>query len=100
MYAVKQATITSQSLSRCYDDRMDAAAHQPIGGHFNATGLDRGSQVVEDAIGHILVKGPFVAKAPQVLLETLQFNNRRTRDIADGDGGEIRLTGHGAQARE
>src|SRR6202011_513406 len=38
--------------------------------------------------------------APQVLLEALELDDRRARNVGDGDRREIGLAGHGADAGE
>lgn len=55
-------------------------------------------QVVEDTINHVLVKGPFPTKRPEVELEGFQLNTDLIRHIANTNGGEVRLAGARADA--
>ena len=63
-------------------------------------GRDRGHEVVEDAIRHILVERPFVAVGPEIELEGLELHDRLVGNVFDAHGREVGLPRHGAEARE
>jgi len=69
------------------DDR-----HPPRPHHFH--------QVVEDRVHHRFVKDPFVAEGEEIELQAFHLYAVPIGDVTNGDGREIRLPGHGAQAGE
>ncbi len=71
-----------------------------LGGQAHETGLGGGDQVVQHAVGHVLVEMPFVAERPDIQLQALQFHAFLVGDVIQDQGGEIRLAGLGAQAGE
>ena len=83
-----------------HDVGEDAAAHVELGGEAHETGLGGGNQVVQHAVGHILMEMPFVAESPDVQLQALQLHAFFVGDVIQDQGGEIRLAGLGAQAGE
>jgi hypothetical protein len=79
---------------------VDAAAHVPVGADAGITrggGLD---DVVEDRVGHLFVERAFVAVAPHVHLQALQFHAELVGHDLDRELGEIGLAGERAQAGE
>ena len=86
-------------MPRC-DHRVDAAADVEVGHHLDEVRLERRDEVVEDPVGHRLVKDALVPIGPQVEFEALQLNTAVFRYIPDPDGGEVGLAGHGADAGE
>src|SRR5262245_17851535 len=82
------------------DHRVDAAADPEITHHGHAARPDRGHQVVEDAVGDVLVEVSLVAERPEVELQRLQLDAQARRDVLDADGREVRLPGPRAQAGE
>src|SRR5205807_5356738 len=79
---------------------VDAAPDEPVGANGHAPGGHGLDQVVEDAVGDVLVEGALVPVAPQVELQRLELDDGRAWDIGDGDGGEVGLTRHGTHAGE
>ncbi len=59
-----------------------------------------GYQVVENAIGHVLVESAFVAKLLEIKLEALEFDAKRAWYVADAHRGEVGLPGLGTQTGE
>jgi hypothetical protein len=55
---------------------------------------------LEDAVGEILGKQTGIAKAEEIELQGLGFDAPGTRDVADLDTVEIRLTGDRTKARD
>lgn len=78
----------------------DAAAHVEAGGQAHVAGLGGLDQVVEDAVGDVLVEMALVAEAPDVELQALQLDADLVGDVVQGQDGEIRLPGLGAEAGE
>jgi hypothetical protein len=62
-------------------------------------GHDR-EKIIEDSIGHVLVKNTLVAKPLQIKLETLELNTLLVRDISKGESSEIWLTRFRTDRRE
>src|SRR5271168_798559 len=58
---------------RGLDHRVDPTPDQPVRGHRHPARGDGRHQVVEDAVGHVLVEAALVAVAPQVQLERLEL---------------------------
>src|SRR5712692_11823449 len=82
------------------DRRGDATADVPHRSYAQAFWLQAADQVVENAVRNIFVKDAFVAEAPQVQLQALQLEDPGAWYIGDGEGREVRLRGHRADARE
>ena len=78
----------------------NAAAHVELGGEAHEARLGRGDQVVEDAVGDVLVEVAFLAERPHVELQALQFDALLVGDVVEDQRREIRLAGFGAQAGE
>src|SRR5690242_16520122 len=78
----------------------DAAADVPVGGDGHAAGGEGGDEVVEDAVGDVLVEVPLVPEAPQVQLERLELDDALVGHVGEHHGGEVGLARHRAQARE
>src|SRR5438132_2634255 len=79
---------------------LDSAAHVEIAFHFDEARIERANEIVGDPIGHRLVKRTFIAVRPQIELQRFQLDAFLIGDVADADGGEIRLPGHRADAGE
>ena len=82
------------------DGGVNAAADVEFAGDFHPSGGAGGDQVVEDLVGDRFVKSAFVAVGPEIELERFELDAAGVGDVADGDGGEVRLAGFGAQAGE
>src|SRR3954454_15375377 len=82
------------------DGGVDAAPHQPVRLHGEPAWCDGGDEVVGDAVGDVLVEGALLPVAPQVQLQRLELDDGLAGHIADDHRGEVRLTGHGADAGE
>jgi uncharacterized repeat protein (TIGR01451 family) len=78
----------------------DAAAHVELGGQPHEARIGGPHQIVEDAVGDVLVEVAFLAERPHVQLEALQFDAALVRDVVQIQGGEVRLAGLRAQAGE
>ena len=78
----------------------DAAAHVEAGGEAHEPGLGGADEVVEDAVGDVLVEVAFVAEAPDVEFEALQFDAAAVGDVVKRQRGEVRLPGLGTEAGE
>ena len=77
---------------------MYAAAHIEVADHRHLARLTGGDQIVEDPVGHGLVKRAFIAVGPQIELERFEFETDLVRHVGDADGGEVGLAGPGADA--
>lgn len=82
------------------DDGVDPSADLEVAHDRHLSGFDGTDQVVQDPVGHVLVEMTLVAKRPQVELQGLQFDAKKVRDVANCEGGEVRLPGLRAQASE
>lgn len=80
--------------------RVNTAPNVEVCGQAHETRLRRGDEVVEDAVGHRLVKRAFVTVGPDVVFQRLQFHAGGIGNIVQMQLGEIWLAGHGAQAGE
>src|SRR5262249_13610843 len=58
-----------------------------------------GYEVVQDAVGHVLVERALVSERPHVELHRLQLDDVMVGHVADPDGGEVRLPRARAEAR-
>ncbi len=80
--------------------REDPAAHVPLrrqAHEARGNGLD---QIVQDGIGHRLVKRAFVAIRPHVKLQAFQLDIALVGHEVEHHRREVRLAGQRAQARE
>ena len=57
-------------------------------------------QVVQDPVDHVLVIGALFTEGPEIELERQELDAPRSGDVTDPDGGEVRLSGLGADAGE
>lgn len=55
-------------------------------------------EVIQDGVGDGLVEGARIAVTPEIQLEALQLDAAPVRDIAEGDGRKVRLSGLGTEA--
>ena len=78
----------------------DPAAHVELCLQAHVARLGGAHEIVEDFVGHRLVKGAFVAVRPNVKLERFQLDAQAVRDVVERERGEIRLPGHRAETRE
>ena len=78
----------------------DAATNEEFCGQAHEARLGRLDQVVEDAVGDVLVEMAFLAEAPDVELEAFQLDAGLVGDVVEVEGGEIRLPGLGAKTSE
>lgn len=82
------------------DVRADAAAGGEGGDELEATGLENGDEVVEDAVGDVLVEDALVAEALEVHLQALQLNALLFGRVRECERAEIGLAGFGADRGE
>ncbi len=78
----------------------DATAHKKSGGETHETRLGRFNQIIQYAIGHVLMKMSFIAERPDIQFETFEFDAVLLGHIIQQQRGEIRLAGLGAQTGE
>src|SRR3979490_1963520 len=78
----------------------DATTHVPDRRYAQPSWLKASYQVVENAVRNILMKNAFVAEAPQVQLQAFQLQDFGARHVDDRERGEVRLSGHRADACE
>jgi len=57
-------------------------------------------QIIENPIGHLFVKMPFVAVRPKIEFETFELHAAPVRNVADPKRRKIGLGGPGANAGE
>ncbi len=79
---------------------VDAAAHVPLGGDAGEAWLGGFDDVVQDVVGDFFVEGAFVAEAPHVHLQALEFDAEFVGHYVDGEGGKVGLAGQRAMAGE
>src|SRR5688572_32867568 len=82
------------------DARVNPAAYVEARLELQVARLERAHQVVEDAVGHGLVERAFVAIRPNIKLERFQLHAQAIGNVVEHQRGEIRLTGHRAEAGE
>ncbi len=80
--------------------RVDAAANVEDSGQAHEARLGRFNQFVENLVGHGFVEAAFIAEAPDVHFERLQFHARFFGDVLKIQRAEIRLTGFRTEAGE
>src|SRR5438067_2809966 len=78
----------------------DAAAHVPHRNDAHLLWFERVDQVVQNAIGDVLVEVAFVAEAPQVELQAFELDDLRTRNVTDRKRREVGLARHRTDAGE
>lgn len=78
----------------------DSAAYIERTHHRHFSRLKDFDQVVGDRVDDAFIEDAFIAIGVVVKLEALHFDAPFVRDVAQGDGGEIGLAGHGANAGE
>src|SRR5207249_1592680 len=91
--AATSSAVKPSALSRahlCRDDRLDAAAYVEITGHLHPAWLRGRGQIVENAIHGALVENALVAEAPEIQLQTLEFETHLVGNVGDVDGAEVR----------
>ncbi|VTR68529.1 hypothetical protein DESC_710025 [Desulfosarcina cetonica] len=71
-----------------------------LAGDFHELGREHLDQIVENAVGNVLVKHADVAELQQVVFQGFEFDDEAIRRIADVDGAEIGQAGHGADRGE
>ena len=82
------------------DRGADAAAGREGGHQRHAPRLDHGHQVVENAVGHVLVKNALVAELLQIELQAFQLDALAAGTIGERQRAEIGLARLGADRRE
>src|SRR5438477_9478603 len=70
---------------------LDPAPHVENSLDPHAAGRESLHQVVEDAVGHRLVKVPLVAKRPEIELERLELDAESVRHVLDLERAEVGL---------
>ena len=83
-----------------HDIGEDTAAYVELGREPHESRVQRRYQVIQDAIGDILVEVAFITERPDIELEALELYTPLVCDIVEIQHGEIRLPGFGAQAGE
>src|SRR3979411_2465444 len=78
----------------------DATAGLEGAGYLDPMRIERAHQVIANRVGHMLVKHALVAVRPQVEFEGLRLDDPLVRYVLNGDCGEIRLAGGGADTGE
>src|SRR5438067_1329375 len=73
------------------DDRADVATRGELAAHPHPAWANQLHQVVQDAIDRRLVEHVLPAIAVEVQLQRLELDDRAVRDVADADGGEVRV---------
>jgi putative Ca2+/H+ antiporter (TMEM165/GDT1 family) len=82
------------------DHRLDAAAHVEVPHHLDPAWCRRRHEIVEDAVGHVLVEGADVPVRPGVELDRPELDEPLVGHVADAEGREVGLAGHRAEAGE
>lgn len=80
--------------------RVDATAHIEHGGEAHIARLGSFDQFVEDLVGYGFVEAAFVAEAPEVHLQCLQFHAGFVGNVFQIQRAKIRLAGLGTEAGE
>lgn len=80
--------------------RRNAAPDVELGFDCHLPGLDRCNEVFEDLVSDGLMKVPFVSIGPEVELEGLQLNDRRSGPVPDRERCEVGLSRSRAEAGE
>jgi len=79
---------------------VDATSYVESALHAHEVGVAGTNQIIQNAIGHSLMKCALVAKRPGIKLERFQFDAKAIRDILQEYRGEVRLPCLWAQACE
>lgn len=79
---------------------VDVAARVEIGFQLHPDRIGGGHQVIEDAVGHLLMGDRLVAVAVHVKLDRLQLHHPRPGLVEQAQHREIGVTGEGALAGE
>ena len=78
----------------------DAAARCELAEYFDVFRIHQGNEVFHDDVDAVFMKIAVVAEAEEVEFQGFAFHHFDVRDVADVDGGEVRLPGHRAEAGE
>ena len=78
----------------------NAATYVELGGQTHEARLQGFDEIVKDAVGDGFVKTALVAERPDVELQAFEFDAGFLGDVVENQGGEVRLSGHRAQAGE
>ena len=78
----------------------NAPARRELAEHLDVLRVHQRNQVFHDDVDAVLMEVAVVAEAEQIQLERLALHHLLRRDVADDDGGEVRLAGDGAQTGE
>ncbi len=82
------------------DGRLDAASDGEVPDHFHPARRGRRDEIVQDAVGHVLVKRALVPIGPDVELDGFELDEKLVGHVSDANGGEVRLARAGAEAGE
>lgn len=80
------------------DGRENAAAYIELGGQTHEAGRRCGDQVIQNQVGHGLVKRPFITEAPHVEFEAFELHTLLIRDVVQNQRGEVGLSGFRTKA--
>lgn len=72
--------------------RKNPATDIPARGKTHEPGLRDGHHVIEDLVGHRLMKGALITIGPHVELECLELKVLLLRNVVQAQGGEVWLT--------
>ena len=78
----------------------DTASRSPMAFQGYASWVHEGDKIVQDAIGNVFVKDPFIAKLLQIKLQTFQLDTLLIRHVSEDKRSEIGLTRLGAHRGE
>src|SRR5262249_8140805 len=84
----------------CRDQRSEAAARGKVADHGSTDRFRRCHHVLQDSIGHVLLKDPDIEVCEQVHLVRLQLETQLVRHVAQHDPAEIRKPGFRTDAGE
>jgi len=80
--------------------RGDAAAWREVGYQRHAAGLKNSHQIIQNAVGHVLIEDAFASKRLQVQFQTLELHAKLVRNVAKRERAEIGLARLRAQRRK
>lgn len=83
-----------------FDDGGDTTASLPMGFDGQLAGGGDSDEIVENAIGDILIEDAFVAEFLEIEFEAFELNAQTIGDVAEDECAEIGLTGFGADRSE
>ncbi len=69
--------------------RVDIAAHAEISHHLDIPRFQKSDEIVQYAVGDVLMENFGVTKAVYIELQGFQFDTPLVRHVFDADGGEI-----------